>query len=495
MHGSSDQRDPEKRDSFHLGTAEDVNERPFTIWTAMGLGHSITNTAIGITVGLGNALPFGGPPVLFWGFLAMAVAGSCIGISLAELSSAYPHSGGQYYWVGKLGPPSSRRFLSYIVALISWASALCVTASIDLIVTQTVLGMATMAHPSFVPKPWITFVGYQLVNLLAFGFNFFERCLPWCSKALLIYTPSILFAIFVALLAGDSHKQPAVAFFIDIKNISGWPTGLAFLIGLNTSAWSFSCLDAVTHLADEIPQPKKNIPKALICTIAVGFVTGLPVVFALMFSTKDLEAIGAAAVPSLEIFHQLYNSKAAAIALQSLVTASAFGAAIGSHTWQSRMAWAFSRNKGLPFSRHLSQVTGAPFHTPIWSHIWSNIWVVLLGCLYLASDLAFNSLVAGGLLFQYISYISCILCLLYHGRSNIVPGPFWLPKLGYVANVLTLVWCFTALIIFSFPYFTPVAADEMNYVIVVIGAVFAFGILFWFIGGRNSYQLSDDISY
>ncbi|KAJ4039208.1 hypothetical protein NW756_009678 [Fusarium oxysporum] len=490
-HNVKTENDLENHGSYEHGTIEEVMEKPFTIWTAMGLGHSITNTAVGIIVGLANALPFGGPPVLFWGFILMALMGCCIAISLGELASALPHAGGQYFWVGKLGPRSCRRFLSYMVGLISWASGLCVTASVDLIVAQIILGMVASAHPSFIVKPWITFIGYQLVNLLAFGFNFFEQCLPWCSKALLIYTPSMIFAIFVSLLAGDSHKQSASTFFVDLKNVSGWPAGVAFLIGFNPSAWSFSCLDSITHLADEIPHPNKNIPKALLCTIAVGFVTGLPIVFALMFSAPDLDTVVVAAVPSLEIFLQLHHSKAAAIALQSLVTASAFGAIIGCHTWQSRMAWAFSRNHGFPFSRYLSQVAGAPFHAPIWSHVWSNVFIVILGCLYLASDLAFNSLVAGGLLFQYISYIACIACLLYHGRSNIVPGPFWFPKLGYVANILTLAWCLAALVFFSFPYYTPVAADEMNYVTVVLGALVVFGIICWFSVGRRSYQLAD----
>jgi amino acid transporter len=216
-------------------------------------------------------------------------------------------------------------------------------------VTQIILSMISMTHPSFEPEPWVIFVGYQIINLAAFGFNFFEHSLPWVSRSLLIFTPAMLFAVFVSCLAGGSHKQGAHMVFLDIPNISGWPNSIAFLIGLNPSAWSFSCLDAITHLADEIPQPRKNIPKALLCTVALGFCTGLPIVLAFAFSVQDLDAALSATVPSLEIFRQIYNSKAAAIALQAFVTASAFGAVIGCHTWQSRMAWSFSRDRGFPF--------------------------------------------------------------------------------------------------------------------------------------------------
>lgn len=470
---------------------QQMHGKPFTIWTAMGLGHSITNSAVGIIVGLGNALPFGGPPVLFWGFILSAFAGLCVAISLGELASAFPHSGGQYYWVGTLAPPRSRRFLSYMIGFISWASGLCVSASVALVVIQATVACIKLAHPSFPDHPWIVFVGYQIVNLLAFGFNFFEKVLPWVSKSLLIYTPGIIFATFVALLAAGSEKQSVEAVFVRLSNLSGWPNGIAFLIGLNPSAWAFSCLDAVVHLADEIPQPRKNIPYALLCTVALGFCTGLPIVLVFMFCTVDLEAATSSTTPSLEIFLQVYKSKTAAIALESLPIVSSWGALIGAHTWQSRMAWAFSRDHGFPFHNHLSRVARSPFHAPVWAHVWSNLRIAVLGCLYLASKLAFNSLVAGGILFQYITYSASILCLLYHGRSKITPGPFWFPKLGLFANFFIISWSLTLLVFFCFPYFVPVEAGVMNYVSCVLVIVVLLALGYWMIHGKRSYKIAD----
>ncbi|VUC22146.1 unnamed protein product [Clonostachys rosea] len=466
-------------------------EKPFTIWTAMGLGHSITNTAVGMIVGLGNGLPFGGPPVIFWGFLTMACVGLCIAISLGELSSAFPHSGGQYYWVGTMAPPSMRRFCSYMTGILSFASALCVTASINIVVTQQVIAMITLANPDFPNHPWIVFVGYQLANLLAAGFNFFGKSLSWVSKALLIYTPCIVFTVFVACLAGRHEKQPADAIFLEVTSVSGWPTGLAFIIGFNPSAWSFSCLDAATHLADEIPQPQKNIPKALLCTVALGFVTGLPIILSLLFSAVDLDALSSVTAPSLEIFRQVYQSDKVAIILSSLVVLSAWGATIGSQTWQSRIAWAFAKDKGFPFHSRLGSVAGKPFLAPIWAHVWSSILCAILGCLYLASDLAFNSLVAGGILFQYITYSASICCLLYVGRSNITPGPFWFPRLGLIANLVVLAWSLVSVVLFCFPYQFPVLAGSMNYVSVVIAVVVLYAVVYWFLGGRKVFTITE----
>ncbi|KAH8666179.1 amino acid/polyamine transporter I [Ilyonectria robusta] len=487
--------DQELAQASSINIRHQTDDKPFTVWTAMGIGHSITNTAVGIIVGLSGGLAFGGPPVFFYGFLLMAVIGFFVAISLGELASAFPHSGGQYFWVATLAPPSCRRFLSYIVGIVGWASALCVTASVCLVVTVGIFSMVTLANPSFEYKPWMGFVGYQVVNLLAFGFNVFERVLPWVSKTLLFYTCTLILAVIIALLAGRSEKQTAQSFFVDIYNISGWPNGVAFFIGLNPLNWSFSCLDAVVHLADEIPQPRKNIPMALLCTVALGTFTGLPTVFALLFAATNLDAVVASGTPSLEIFYQVYNSNAAAIALQSVVTVSAAGAIIGCHTWQSRIAWAFSRDKGFPFHSHLSQIAPAPFHVPFWAHVWSSVWIAILGCLYLASTLAFNSLVAAGILLQYLTYSASIACLLWTGRSNISPGPFWYPKLGYVANFVVIAWTLIALCFYSFPYYLPVAADQMNYVSCVLLGVVLYALAYWVLFGRKQYTMPEPQQY
>lgn len=94
------------------GQHRNIHEKPFTIWTAMGIGHSITNTAITLIVGLASGAALGGPPLFIYGFIMMAIIAVAVAISLGELASALPHSGGQYYWVAVLAPPSCRRFLS-----------------------------------------------------------------------------------------------------------------------------------------------------------------------------------------------------------------------------------------------------------------------------------------------------------------------------------------------------------------------------------------------
>ncbi|CAI0646008.1 unnamed protein product [Colletotrichum noveboracense] len=475
--------------SIDLPIAEDGHmERPFTTWTAIGIAHSITNTAMGILLTVGTTIPFGGAPLSFFGFILMALVGLSTVTSLAELASAIPHPGGQYVWVARLSPASPRRFLSYATAIASWAGAVCTGASVCLTVPQVTLAMVAMARPDFENKPWMGFVGYHIINILTASVRCFERIVPQLGSGCLIFTVLSILAIVVSLFAGSTERVTSEQFFTDYYNISGWPKGVAFLIGINGLNWSFSCLDAVVHIAEEIPQPSKNIPKALMWTIVVGFTTGMLTILALYINITDMETQTDFLTVLYFIFRQ---NKHAAFGLQSLVLVSTTGAMFGVQTWQSRQAWAFARNRGFPFQSYLRRVVPSPFNTPVWAILWSACWTALLSFVYLASETAFSSLISCGILLQYLSYAVPLVLLLCHGRPNFAHGPFWFPKLGCLANFVTLAWTAVALVVYCFPYYLPVSAAEMNYTSVILVLIGLYIIAYWVLWSSKEFVLPE----
>lgn len=480
----------------NLGEHHEVHDpaerpKPFTTLAAMGVGHSISNTAITVIVGLSSGISFGGGPLYFWSFLLMALVALCVAVSLGELSSAMPHAGGQYFWVAQLCPPNRfRRLISYMVGILAWASAVCTGTSVCLAVPQMVLGMISLKSPDFVQKPWMLFVGFQMTNWVTFTFNCFERILPLCNKSILAFTVSALIVIFISLLAAPRTRAPPRFVFLDIWNESGWASWVAFLIGMNGTNWGFSCLDVASHLADEVPDPRRDIPKALLSTVALGTFTGIPITLALFFAISNMDNVVTSGVPSLEILYQAFNgSFAAAIGLQTLVLISATGAIVGIHTWQSRMAYAFSRDGGFPFSKHMGKIAPSPFSTPVWAHVWSSVWISLLGCLSLGSTTALNSFIAAGILLQYITYSTAIVLLLLRGRHNLIHGPFWFPRIGYIANIVTVAWCVISVIFYCFPYALPVQAGKMNYVSCVLVGIILYALAYWVFYGRTRFVI------
>ena len=336
------------------------------------------------------------------------------------------------------------------------------------------------------------FLGYQLTNIFCFAINCVERILPPIATANLATALALTAAIFISMLAASPTKQSGDFVFATFANYSGWSNkGITFLNGMLAVNWGFSCLDAITHLADEVPEPAKNIPKALIATVVLSVGTALPMAIAAFFCVQDLrQAVTTpTGLPSLEIFYQCPGSINGAITLQVFMCINFICAGISIQTWQSRLTWALACDQGWPFSKHLSHTAGAPFNVPIWANLWSCCWVALLRCLYLASAEAFNAFIGGGILLQYLSYSACAAMLLYHGRENLVPGTFWWPRLGPVANIVTIAWTLLTLVFYSFPVYYPPTATSMNYISVVVVFMFIYSGAFWLFQGRKRFVL------
>jgi len=265
-----------------------------------------------------------------------------------------------------------------------------------------------------------------------------------------------------------------------------------------------------THLAEEIPSPAHNIPRALLWTVVIGFLSGLALVVTLLVNLEG-PIDPAADNTALALFHRIttsrpdINSPAAAVGLWIPVLLTVVAAVWSIQTWQSRLAWTISREGGFPFHERLSKIAPAPFHTPVGALVMSALLHAILGCLYLGSDLAFNALISSGIMLQYLSYSIPVVLLLtnrsWHdgasmekrGRAGLTHGPFWYPRLGLVANCVMLCWTFVAVVFYCFPtYLTLQSQAQMNYASVVMVAVVCLSIGLWFGYARNHYEVKDE---
>jgi len=86
--------------------------------------------------------------------------------------------------------------------------------------------------------------------------------------------------------------------------------------------------------------------------------------------------------------------------------------------------------------------------------------IAALGCLYLGSSTAFNSLLGTAVTINNCAYLVPIFTNLLTGRKNMHRGVFHMSKLtGTVVNTVTVCWLAFAIVIFSFPYYKPVTGE------------------------------------
>lgn len=457
-------------------------KRTFSVWSILGIGFGLTNSWFGISASLITGIEAGGPILIVYGIIIITFISYCIGITLSEMSSAIPSAGGQYVWTRVLAPKKYSSFLGYMCGSFAWAGSLFTSASMALSMASLIMGFWVLTHPSHVVQKWQLFVVYQLVNLFLIIFNCYGRILPYVANgALYMSLFSFVVITVTVLLCSRGHYQDPSFVFSKFDNNTGWSTaGIAFIVGLINPNWSFSCLDSATHLAEEVLQPARDIPIAIMGTVTIGFVTSFCYSISMFFSIRNLHDIinSNTGYPIFDIFHQALQSTAGAVCLGVLILFTATGCTISSHTWQARLCWSFSRDNGLPFSKYLS-IVDPKLGVPLNAHLFSSFWVAVLGCLYLISDAAFNSMVTGCITFLLLSYFVPTACLLAKGRNNIRHGPFWLGPLGLFANIMTCLWAIFALVFYSFPSSMPVTPGKMNYVSVVITIYLIWALLYW----------------
>ncbi|KAK7687575.1 hypothetical protein QCA50_009463 [Cerrena zonata] len=316
-----------------------------------------------------TGLSSGGPLLIIYGILIVAFISMAIAISLSELVSAIPNAGGQYYWTSKLAPPKYSAFASYMCGAFAWAGAVFTSASVTVSIATALVGMYVLGSgdANTTVETWQVFITYEIVNVLLVLFNIWEKPLARISQGALYISIFSFIVITITVLAKSSgHYQSARFVFVEFSNGTGWSSSaIAFIVGLINPNWSFSCLDAATHLAEETLTPQTDIPKAIIGTVIIGFLTSFSYAISMFFSMRNLDELlnSNTGVPIMDIFYQALQSKAGAIVLEVLILLTAIGCNIASHTWQARLCWSFARDEGLPGSRYWSKVnkrTGVP---------------------------------------------------------------------------------------------------------------------------------------
>lgn len=68
-----------------------------------------------------------------------------------------------------------------------------------------------------------------------------------------------------------------------------------------------------------------------------------------------------------------------------------------------------------------------------------------------------------------------------------MPGPWHMGKASVFVNAWACIWTLFVSIIFMFPTVYPVAADTMNYAVVILAFILVCAGVYWVIAGRKFY--------
>ncbi|KEQ93028.1 hypothetical protein AUEXF2481DRAFT_74039 [Aureobasidium subglaciale EXF-2481] len=463
--------------------------RAFSFFSTLALAFSITNTWIGYSETFVTPLLAGSGKAVFWCLVLACIACTIIAAGLAELASAFPSSGGQYHYAFMVAPKAYRAPIAFVTGWLSCLGWLFTTASTGVFCSQASVSLAALYHPAYVWTQWQVWCIYALIMIIACAII----CLlpAWIPRAEQCFLGISILGFLVSLitdLVASPTKQPAKVVFSDWNNTTGWPDGLAFLVATGQAMYGFLGLDAATHIAEELPDPGRDVPRVLMLIMIMGSATTIPWAIAFMFSTNDLGSVASSFLPIWEVYHQATKSQSAATFFAVWIVFIYFGALVSCFLTSGRLLWAFSRDGGLPYSKTFAFIHSS-LRAPVNATLLASIFIVLLGLLNIASTTAFNSIVSLAILASNATSTIPQTMVLLRGRSVLPPRSFNLGTIvGPFANGFSTVYVALYIVVFCIPVYRDVTSSSMNYVSAVLVGILILVAILWFSGKSRTFS-------
>nr|WP_255480776.1 APC family permease [Quadrisphaera sp. RL12-1S] len=432
----------------------------------MALGFTYLSPLVGVYSLFAYSLSIGGPPSIWWIFIVGA-GQFLVALVFGEVVSQYPLAGGIYPWVRRLWNRRAAWIVSWVYL---WAIIVTVTAVAEF------GGGFVAALFSLEVTPTISLATAVGLLVLAFALNYSgTRFLAKIAQIGL--AAELIGVIALGLFLLVFHREQPLSVFWDTMGAGGG-TGYAgtFLAASLAGLFLFYGFEACGDVAEEVSDPARRIPRAMMLTIVVGGVSATVSYagYVLAIPTDQLRAIvaGEVADPIPAILESTLGGFGSKVFL--LVAVMAFISCVLSlQAAGSRLLYAFARDRMLPASRWLSHVSEAK---AVPTNALLVVCVVpILICLFVfwRPD-SLGRVTAFAVLGIYISFQAVVLAALRQRVLGWRPAGLWsLGRWGFVVNVVALAYGVFAIVLLIKP--APGTTDFLDRWVVAIGLAVVAG--------------------
>jgi len=472
-----------------MGYASEL-PRNLSMLSVLGMSFAIMAVPFGLSTTFYITLTDGQSVTVLWGWVLVSLISLCIAASLAEICAVYPTAGGVYYWSAMLSTREWAPITSWITGWLTLVGNWTVTLSINFSGGQLILSAITLWDETFVPNQWQTVLAFWAVMLVCMSINIFgAKYLDWINKICIYWTASSVIIIMVVLLSMADTKRDAKFVFTHYDaSTSGWPSGWAFFVGLLQAAYTLTGYGMVAAMCEEVACPEREVPKAIVLSVAAAGVTGVIYLIPILFVLPDVQTLLSVAngQPIGLLFKTVTGSAGGGFGLLFLILGILLFAGTGALTAASRCTYAFARDGAIPGSTVWAKVDKR-FDIPLMALFLSTAVDCALGLIYFGSSAAFNSFTGVATICLSTSYGMPILISILRGRNAVQHSSYSLGRFGYAINVAMIVWICLAVVLFCMPVSLPVTPPTMNYASVVFAGFAAISVAWYFISGRQNF--------
>lgn len=407
-------------------------ERRMGLWENFALGFTYLSPVVGVYSTFALAFLAGGPPMI-WSIVIAGVGQLLVALVFAEIVAQFPVAGGVYPWARRL---IGRRWAWITGWIYGWAL------------------IATVASVSTGAAPFIgSLFGFEPtrlhVFLLASGVMLFALLVNLSGTktlgrvAMAGFVAELIGALFVGiwLLVFERHHDFGTLF--DTLGTEGGGGYLgAFLASALLGLYLFYGFEACGDVAEEVPDPGRNIPKAMRRTIYVGGFAGLLITAALILAQPDFGAIlsGEIADPVGTVFSDVFGEFGSKVILV-IVLISFLSCVLSLQAAASRLMYSYARDRMVFASGALSRFSAERHVPPVALTVAAVLPAAIVAIAEVISSDALLKVISFAAAGIYIAFQLVVLAALIARSRGWVPrGKFTLGAWAWPVNIAAFVY-------------------------------------------------------
>ncbi|XP_028221837.1 amino-acid permease BAT1 homolog isoform X1 [Glycine soja] len=486
-----------------LGYKQEL-KRDLSVISNFAFSFSIISVLTGVTTLYNTGLNYGGPFSLVYGWFVASGFTMLVALSMAEICSSYPTSGGLYYWSAKLAGPRWAPFASWITGWFNIVGQWAVTTSVDYSLAQLIqviilLSTGGKNGGGYEASKYVVIAFHGGILFLHGIINSLPiSLLSFLGQLAAIWNVIGVFVLMIVIPSVATERASAKFVFTHFNTENGEGINskpYIFLLGLLLSQYTLTGFDASAHMTEETKDADRNGPKGIISSVGISIVVGWGYILGITFAVTDIlyllsEDNDAGGYAIAQVFYQAFKKRyghgtGGTICLV-IVAVAIFFCGMSSVTSNSRMAYAFSRDGAMPLSSLWHQVNNQ--EVPIYA-VWLSVFISFCMALTsLGSIVAFEAMVSIATIGLYIAYAFPIFFRVTLAKKHFVPGPFNLGRYGVVVGWVAVLWVLTISVLFSLPVSYPITIETLNYTPVAVGCLLILVLSYWIISGRHWFK-------
>ncbi|PAV19134.1 APC amino acid permease [Pyrrhoderma noxium] len=469
-----------------LGIRRELRKE-FSNFSTISFAICIMGVAATLTATFNTPIILGGRAVAIWSWLMGSFGCIAIAVSVAELVSAYPTSGGLYTCTAFVVPARYRASVTFVTAWITFLGQLSGMASTNFALSQMIFATVTIVRDGAFVASNSQILGLFIALNVAFGVlnSTTTRMLHRVSIIYVYINIFTTMALTLAIpIAGRGTLAPSKAVWTGIEDNSGWDnTGFSLLLGLLCVQYVMTNYDAVAHLSEEIRNAAVSAPVGIVVAVCYAAFFGFFLVVSLCYGIRDPSTLpGPTGLVVAQVLLDNLGKKGGLVLWVCVIINMAAVSTAGQLAC-IRSIYAISRDNVLPDQKLCSKIYKRT-QTPVIAAAVSVIGACFLGLLSLASLVAVNAVFSVCAIALDLSYAIPIAFKLYITlRGDIepqfTPGPFYTKRWSLFFNTYAVLWTILETSVLIMPQVLPITASTMNYSGPIIIAVSSLSYV-WF---------------